>query len=68
MTVTDIFHAGEENGLMCHVDMLGLAGAPVVVVAPVSQLVFNRRHPVARDVATYRKRRAEAAVTSAGGR
>ena len=41
---------------------------PVVVVAPVTQLAFNRRHPVAREIAAYRKHRAEAAgVTGHGG-
>ena len=68
VTVTDVFYAGEKSGLMCRVDVHGLAGEPVVVVAPVTQLAFNRRHPVARDIAAYRKRRAEAAtVTGHGG-
>jgi len=68
VTVTDIFYAGEENGLMCRVDVQGLAEEPVVVVAPVTQLAFNRKHPIARDIAAYRKRRAEAAtVTGHGG-
>ncbi len=53
---------------MCHVDVQGLAGEPVVVVAPVTQLAFNRRHPIARDIAAYRKHRVEtAAVTGHGG-
>jgi hypothetical protein len=54
---------------MCRVDVQGFADEPVVVVAPVTQLAFNRRHPIARDIATYRKHRAEAApVTGHGGR
>jgi hypothetical protein len=69
VTVTDIFYAGEENGLMCRIDVHGLIDEPVVVVAPVGQLAFNRRHPVARDIAAYRKLRAEAsAVNILGGR
>ena len=67
--VTDIFYAGEEDGLMCRIDARGLDDAPIVVVAPVTQLAFNRRHPIARAVAAYRKRRAEtAAFTRHGGR
>ena len=69
VTVTDIFYAGEKNGLMCRVDVQGFADEPVVVVAPVTQLAFNRKHPITRDIAAYRKRRAEtAAVTGHGGR
>jgi len=69
VTVTDVFYAGEENGLMCRVDVHGVTDEPVVVVAPVTQLAFNRRHPVARDIAAYRKRRAETAIVNIlGGR
>jgi hypothetical protein len=69
VTVTDVFYAGEESGLMCRVDVHGVIDQPVVVVAPVTQLAFNRRHPIARDIAAYRKRRAEAAaVNILGGR
>jgi len=69
VTVTDVFDAGEENGLMCRIDVQGGIDAPVVVVAPVTQLAFNRRHPIAREIAAYRKHRAEAAgVTGHGGR
>jgi len=67
VTVTDIFYAGEERGLMCRVDVPGLADDFVVVVVPLSQLAFNRRHPVARDIAAYRKRRAETAAVTGHG-
>jgi hypothetical protein len=61
------FYAGEENGLMCHVDVLVLADEPVVVVAPVSQLACIEPFD-ARNFAAYRKRRVEAAaITSRGG-
>jgi hypothetical protein len=69
VTVTDVFYAGEENGLMCRIDVQGLADEPMVVVAPVTQLAFNRRHPIARDIAAYRKHCAETAtVKILGGR
>jgi hypothetical protein len=64
VTVTDVFYAGEEKGLMCRLDVQGFADDPVIVVAPVTQLTFNRRHPVARDIAAYRKRRAKAAAVN----
>jgi hypothetical protein len=54
---------------MCRIDVHGGIDEPVVVVAPVTQLAFNRKHPITRDIAAYRKRRAEtAAVTGHGGR
>ncbi len=69
VTVTDVFYAGEENGLMCRIDVQGLADEPMVVVAPVTQLAFNRRHPIARDIDAYRKHCAETAtVKILGGR
>ncbi len=67
LMVTDVFYAGEANGPMCRVDVQGAIDMPVVVVAPVTQLVFNRRHPIARDIAAYRKYRAETAAVSCLG-
>lgn len=64
LTVTDIFGESEDKGLMCHIDVKGLTGEPVLVVAPITQLAFNRRHPDARDIAAYRKRRAESAAVN----
>jgi hypothetical protein len=55
--VTDIFYAGEEKGLMCRVDVQGLTNDRTVVVAPLTQLAFDRRHPVTRDIAAYRNKR-----------
>jgi len=49
---------------MCCVDVSGGIDEPVVVLAPVPQLAFNRRHPIARDIAAYRKRRTERWVRS----
>jgi hypothetical protein len=56
--VTDIFYAGEENGLMCRINVQGKTGQQVLVVAPIAQLAFNRRQPAAREIAAYCKRRA----------
>jgi hypothetical protein len=62
LTVTDVFYAGEKNGLMCRIDLGAAIDEPIVVVAPISQLAFNRRHPIARDIAAYRKRLTETTV------
>ncbi|MGO8848036.1 MAG: hypothetical protein ACLQFI_22480 [Methylocella sp.] len=67
LTFTDVFYAGEENGLMCRVGVLGLANQPVVIVAPITQLAFNQRHRAARDIAAYRKHCAETAAATCLG-
>jgi len=68
VTITDAFYAGEKNVLMCRIDLHGEIDEPVVVLAPITQLAFNRSHPIARDIAAYRKRHAQAsAVTGYGG-
>ncbi|WP_400767394.1 hypothetical protein [Methylosinus sporium] len=55
-TVTNIFDAGDAFGLMCQVEVGG-GGAPAIFVAPIAELAFGR-HPIARAVADYRRRRA----------
>ena len=59
VTVTDVFYGGEKDGLMCRVHVQGAIDEPLVVVAPITQLAFNRWHPIAHDIAVYRKRRTE---------
>ena len=56
----DVFYAGEKEGLMCPFDVHEGIDEPVVVVAPITHLAFNRRHPIAREIADYRKRCAQA--------
>lgn len=54
--VTHVFDAGEEHGLMCQLEFS--AGAKsMVLVAPIGHLSFNRRDPISREIAAYRKRR-----------
>ena len=68
VTVTEVFYMGEKDELTCRVDVPGAIDEPVIVVAPITHLAFNRRHQIARDIATYRKCRTEAAtVTGRGG-
>jgi len=62
LTATDVFYAGEEKGLMCRIDLQGVAGPPFLLVAPITHFSFNRRHPIARDIAAYRELRTRLAV------
>jgi hypothetical protein len=55
--VTNVFDAGETLGLMCRVEV-GDGGDPLLPVAPITELSFDRTHPIARDVADYRPPRA----------
>lgn len=55
--VTNVFDAGETFGLMCQVE-IGESD-PSLLVTPLAELSFDRRHPIARDVADYRRRRAQ---------
>jgi hypothetical protein len=55
--VTAIAYAGEEGGIMCKLQ-LGNDGEHVFYVS-VTQLVFRRRHPLAREIAAYQKHRSK---------
>ncbi|WP_051949162.1 hypothetical protein [Methylosinus sp. PW1] len=61
-TVTNVFDAGDAFGLMCQIEVGGGA-APAIFVAPIAELAFGR-HPIARAVADYRRRRARAHVAA----
>jgi hypothetical protein len=59
LLVMNVFDAGEQSGLMCKVHLASGASASSVLVVPVTLLAFDRRHPISREVAEYRRRRAE---------
>jgi hypothetical protein len=59
--VTGAFDAGEVFGLMCQVEV-GDGADPAIFVSPIVELAFDRRHPIARAVADYRRRRAQTRV------
>jgi len=56
--VTNVFDEGDAFSLMCQVEV-GDAAAPAIFVTPIAELAFDRRHPIARAVADYRRRRAQ---------
>jgi hypothetical protein len=59
LMVTNVYCVGEKNSLMCQVDLQGLVGQPAFLIVPIEQLAFDRRYPIARDIAAFRKCRAE---------
>lgn len=54
LTITDIFDAGQDRGLMCR---FGIAGEPEGsgFVAPLAQLALDRRRAAALDVSLRRR-------------
>ncbi|WP_024882043.1 hypothetical protein [Methylosinus sp. LW3] len=59
--VTNVFDAGDAFGLMCQVEV-GDDDAPAIFATPIAELAFDRRHPIARAIADYRRRRAQTRV------
>jgi len=57
LLVTGVFVTG-GGGLMCKIDLDCETIGSSVLVVPITHLAFDRRHPIWRDVATYRRRHA----------
>jgi hypothetical protein len=55
--MTGVFDAGETFGLMRQVEV-GAGADPSLLVAPITELSFDGKHPIAREIADYRRRRA----------
>lgn len=58
-TVTHVYDAGDAKGPMCQVAFDGEAFGSALFVLPIAHVSFDRGHPIARDVASYRRRRLE---------
>jgi hypothetical protein len=59
--VTNVFDTGDAFGLMCQVEV-GDDDARAIFVTPIAELAFDRRHPIAREIADYRHGRARTRV------
>jgi len=58
LLVTAVFDRGESVGLMCKIDLGCETTTSPVLIVPITLLSFDRRHPISRDVAEYRRLRA----------
>ncbi|WP_400770643.1 hypothetical protein [Methylosinus sporium] len=56
-----MFDAGDAFGLMCQLEV-GDDGVPAIFVTPIVELAFDRLNPIAREIADYRRRRAQTRV------
>jgi hypothetical protein len=54
--ITDIFYAGDEGGVMCHV-IFDQEEKEQVFLVSITHLAFDRRLPIAREIASYQKHR-----------
>ncbi len=57
--VINVFYAGGEHGIMCQLEAAGAKPTSPTLVASITQVGFDRRHPISREIAAYRKRRLE---------
>jgi hypothetical protein len=54
--VTDVFYTGDEGGVMCHV-IFDEEEKEQVFLVSITHLAFDRRLPIAREIAAYQKHR-----------
>jgi hypothetical protein len=54
--VTGIHYLGDEGGIMCRLEFDADVG-PRAFIVSITHLVFDRRHPLAREIAGYQKHR-----------
>jgi hypothetical protein len=54
--ITEIHYAGDEGGILCKLDF-GHEDDREVVLVSITNLIFDRRLPVAREIAAYQKHR-----------
>jgi hypothetical protein len=52
--VTQVFDAGEDMGVMCQLQWVD---GESIIVAPITQLGFDRGEPAFREIAAYQRRR-----------
>jgi hypothetical protein len=62
--ITWIHYAGDEGGIVCKLDF-GTEDDRAVFVVSITYLTFDRRLPLAREIAAYQKHRVSACVAAA---
>jgi hypothetical protein len=54
--ITGIYYAGDEGGILCKLDF-GTKDADQAFFVSITHLTFDRRLPLAREIAAYQKHR-----------
>lgn len=57
--VTNIFYAGIEHGIMCRLELPASMSSSSTLIASITHISFDRRHPISDEISRYRKRRHE---------
>jgi hypothetical protein len=52
--VINVFDVGARGGIMCQFEVGD--SERLLMVAPITEISFGRRHPLSRDIADYRRR------------
>ena len=64
--VAEVFYSGDEGGILCHVRFDKEKEKKEVFLVSITYLVFDRRLPVAHDIAAYQKHRIKRLRRDAG--
>ena len=56
-SVTEVHHAGDEGGIVCHLARDGGHDGGKLIVTSITHLEFDPRLPFAREIAAYQKHR-----------
>ncbi len=54
--VTSVFYADKVRGLMCQF-VVEASATPHIFVAPLAQIAFDHRHPIAGEITAHQKHR-----------
>ena len=65
--ITGIYYAGDEGGILCKLDF-GQEDADQVFFVSITHLTFDRRLPLAREIAAYQKHRVKRIASQQPGR
>ncbi len=55
-SITDIYYAGDEGGILCTLDF-GLEDSKEVAIVSITHLRFDRNAPLSRETAQYQRHR-----------
>jgi hypothetical protein len=64
--VTRVHYLGDEGGILCHLAFDADVG-PRAFIVSITHLLFDRRHPLAREIASYQKHRVKRLRGDHGG-
>jgi hypothetical protein len=64
--VTRVHYLGDEGGILCHLAFDADVG-PRAFIVSITHLLFDRRNPLAREIASYQKRRVKRLRRDQGG-